>query len=107
ASEEMLNVARQRAAEQLLQVSLLRGDAHELRFDDRSFDVAVSLRVLMHAPDWGRCLSELCRVADRSVIFDYPSATSLALLESIVRRLRAATGMRTEAYRVFTGRRIQ
>jgi ubiquinone/menaquinone biosynthesis C-methylase UbiE len=107
ASEEMLDVARQRAAEQQLQMSLLRGDAHELRFLDRSFDVAVSLRVLMHAPDWVRCLGELCRVADRLVIFDYPSASSLALLESIARRLKAAAGMRTEAYRVFTDRRTQ
>ena len=29
-----------------------RGDAHALDFPDRSFDAAVSLRVLMHTPGW-------------------------------------------------------
>ena len=42
-------------------------------FRDRSFDVAVSLRVLMHTPRWRSCVAELCRVADRLVIVDYPS----------------------------------
>src|SRR5919201_2998069 len=73
ASEEMLQVARQRAAREIVPVAFLRADAHDLQFEDRSFDMVVCLRVLMHAPDWVRCLGELCRVADRSVIFDYPS----------------------------------
>ncbi len=101
ASEEMLEVARQRAAEQMVKVHFLRGDAHNLDFKDRSFDVVVCLRVLMHAPDWRRCMSELCRVADRLVIFDYPSATSAALAQSLARRVFSAVGVRTEAYRVF------
>lgn len=106
ASEQMLEVARQRAAEQMVKVHFLRGDAHNLDFKDRSFDVVVCLRVLMHAPDWRRCLSEMCRVADRLVIFDYPSAGSAALLQSTARRLFNAVGGRTEAYRVFTERTI-
>ena len=97
----MLEVARQRAAEQMVKVHFLRGDAHALDFKDRSFDVVVCLRVLMHAPDWRRCLSEMCRVADRLVIFDYPSAGSAALAQSLTRRMFNAVGGRTEAYRVF------
>jgi 2-polyprenyl-3-methyl-5-hydroxy-6-metoxy-1,4-benzoquinol methylase len=101
ASEEMLEVARQRAADQLVKVNFIRGDAHHLDFKDRSFDVVVCLRVLMHTPDWRQCMSELCRVADRLVIFDYPSATSAALAQSLARRMFSAAGGRTEAYRVF------
>jgi ubiquinone/menaquinone biosynthesis C-methylase UbiE len=101
ASEQMLEVARQRAAEQMLNVRFLRGDAHALDFKDCSFDVVVCLRVLMHAPDWRQCLTELCRVADRLVIFDYPSARSAALVQSVMRRMFSAVGGRTEAYRVF------
>ena len=103
ASEQMLEVARQRAAEQMVKVNFLRGDVHSLDFKNRSFDVVVCLRVLMHTPDWRRCLEELCRVADRLVVFDYPSATSAALLHSMARRAFHAVGGRTEAYRVFTG----
>jgi SAM-dependent methyltransferase len=102
ASDEMLDVARRRAAANGVTVNFQHGDAHALRFGDRTFDVAVCLRVLMHAPDWRQCMSELCRVAERLVIFDYPSATSAALAQSLARRAVHAAGFRTEAYRVFT-----
>jgi 2-polyprenyl-3-methyl-5-hydroxy-6-metoxy-1,4-benzoquinol methylase len=107
ASEQMLDEARKRAAEQLVKVNFQRGDAHHLEFKDRSFDVVVCLRVLMHTPDWRQSLAELCRVADRLVIFDYPSATSAALVQSVVRRAASAVGARTEAYRVFRHGSIQ
>jgi ubiquinone/menaquinone biosynthesis C-methylase UbiE len=106
ASEEMLAIARQRAAGEGLSVTFRRGDAHELEFADRTFDIAVSLRVLMHTPDWRRCIAELCRVASRLVIVDYPSAVSAALLESMTRRVLHAAGRRTEPYQVFTHRAI-
>jgi SAM-dependent methyltransferase len=107
ASEEMLAIARQRAAEQLLTtVRFQRGDAHALDFPDRSFDAVVSFRMLMHTPEWQRCVAELCRVAERLVIVDYPSATSAALIESLARRALYAGGVKTEPYRVFTHRAV-
>lgn len=107
ASEEMLAIARQRAAEQLMtSIKFQRGDAHNLDFADRSFDVVVSFRMLMHTPQWQRCVAELCRVAERLVIVDYPSATSVALFESLARRATHAMGANTEPYRVFTRRSI-
>jgi SAM-dependent methyltransferase len=102
ASEEMLAVARSRAASEGVAARFAIGDAHALGFADRSVDAAVSLRVLMHTPDWRRCVGELCRVARELVIVDYPSAASVALLESVVRRVTHAAGARTEPYRVFT-----
>ena len=107
ASEQMLEVARQRAAHQVVRVNFQRGDVNALDFKDRSFDVVVCLRVLMHTPDWRRCMAELCRVADRLVIFDYPAAASGALVQSMARRVFQAVGGRTEAYRVFTDRTIE
>ena len=107
ASEEMLAIARQRAAEQLLTtIKFKRGDAHQLDFADRRFDAVVSFRMLMHTPQWKRCVAELCRVAERLVIVDYPSATSVALLESLARRAMHAAGAKTEPYRVFSHRAI-
>ena len=102
ASEEMLAVARRRASADQLSVAFLAGDAHHLDFPDRSFDTAVSLRVLMHTPEWRQCIGELCRVASRVVIVDYPSAHGLPALESLGRRLLHAMGGRTEPYRVLT-----
>ncbi len=105
-SEPMLAVARQRAAQAGADVRFLPGDVHELPFPARSFDVAVSLRVLMHTPRWRRSLSELCRVAGRAVIVDYPSARSVALFQSLGRKALHTLGARTEPYRVFTDAEI-
>jgi 2-polyprenyl-3-methyl-5-hydroxy-6-metoxy-1,4-benzoquinol methylase len=100
ASPEMLRVARRRAAEAGLEAVFDVGDAHRLAFPDRAFDAAVSLRVLMHTPDWRQCLSELCRVAGERVVFDYPAALSAAALQAVTRRLAASLGRPVEAYRV-------
>lgn len=102
ASEQMLAVARRRASEQGVRAAFVTGDAHALAFPNRSFDVAISLRVIMHAPRPHDCIAELCRVADQLVIFDYPSAHSLAHVQSIARRCAAHLGARTEPYRVFS-----
>ena len=106
ASEEMLAIARQRAADELVKVKFQLGDAHHLDFPNRDFDAVVAFRLLMHTPQWKLCLAELCRVSDRLVIIDYPSATSFALLESTARRIAQALGLHTEAYRVFTRKAI-
>lgn len=101
ASDEMLQVAEQRAVAEGVAIEIMRGDAHDLQFADRTFEIGVCLRVLMHAPGWERCLAELCRVSDRLVIFDYPSAASAAAIQSLARRVKQAARSRTEAYRVF------
>jgi len=107
ASPQMLEVARARADEQgIRSITFGVGDAHALEFASRSFDVVCCLRVLMHTPRWRAVVAELCRVADQLVIVDYPSATSVALVESVARRAAHAVGVRTEAYRVFTHRTI-
>jgi hypothetical protein len=61
----------------------------------------------MHTPKWQTCVAELCRVADRLVIIDYPSRRSVALVESTFRKGMHAIGMRTEPYRVFSRREIE
>jgi len=102
ASEEMLDEARARAEARSVAVAFQVGDAHALKFSDRSFDVVVSLRVLMHTPGWKQALGEMCRVADQLVIFDYPSRLSFAALQAGARTLMSRLGVRTEAYRVFS-----
>ena len=106
ASDEMLAVARRRAETEGLSLTLIRGDAHELDFPDRAFDVAISLRVLMHTPHWRRCIAELCRVSERLVIIDYPSARSVARFESAWRRIAHGSGGATEPYQVLSHKAI-
>jgi ubiquinone/menaquinone biosynthesis C-methylase UbiE len=106
ASEAMLAFARRRAAGEGTDIRFLVGDAQSLDLPDRSFDVVVSLRLVMHAPRWHACIAELCRVADRLVILDYPSRRSVALFQSMARGILHALGVRTEAYRVFSHKEI-
>lgn len=107
ASSEMLKVAKAHAEETRLQVTFLPGDAHALDFPDQSFDVAVSLRMLMHTPDWRRCLGELCRVSRRRIVFDFPPLVSAAALQVLMRRLAQILGRTVEAYHVIGTKAVQ
>jgi SAM-dependent methyltransferase len=120
ASSHMLAVARRRADAAGLDIEFMTGDAHDLAFADRSVDAAVSLRVIMHTPDWERCVAELCRVTRSRIVVDFPAAASVAAVHPLLRRIRSrlrprrdeaagGAGPRTdlEAYRVFTLRRIR
>jgi len=64
ASRRMLNVARQKVAEDRFEryITLMRHDASELPFADDSFDVVTCLEALEFLPDQRAALSEMCRV---------------------------------------------
>ena len=109
ASAQMLDAARKRATQAGLSITFERDDAHALPFGAATFDHAVSLRVLMHTPDWRRCLGELCRVTRHRVVVDFPALASAAAMQAIGRRAAQVMSRnvvrqgspRVEAYRVF------
>jgi len=107
ASAEMLRVAEARATARGSAIVFALGDAHHLAFEAGAFDTVVSLRVLMHTPDWRQCVAEACRVARARVIVDYPAAASAAAIQAACRHLAHRLGVHTEPYRVFTDRQIR
>jgi len=58
------------------QVNYLSCDSLNLPFDDASFDVVLSFRLLSHAEHWQELIAELCRVASACVIIDYADKRS-------------------------------
>lgn len=50
------------------------GGLEKFPFPDRSFDIAVSFRIISHVPDWRLFLGELCRVSGERVIIDFAPA---------------------------------
>jgi ubiquinone/menaquinone biosynthesis C-methylase UbiE len=107
ASEAMLAVARERVEAGQADVRLVKGDAHALEFPDRSFDIVVSSRVLLHSPEWRRCIDEWCRVARERVVLDYPSTWSVATLHRLWRYARKFIREgNVQAYRTFSDRRV-
>ncbi len=55
-------------------------DSLALPFADRSFPVVMSFRLLPHTTRWRELIAEMCRVAGRAVIFDYPDRRSTNIL---------------------------
>jgi ubiquinone/menaquinone biosynthesis C-methylase UbiE len=68
-SEEMLRVARKRAARLHIPVELHRMDAEDLPFPDRSFDTVVSSLSLCSFPSPAKVLHEMKRVCRGSMLF--------------------------------------
>lgn len=55
----------------------LVGNVVQLPFPDRSFDVVIAFRLVTHCERWPVLIRELCRVARRAVIVDYPTSQSV------------------------------
>lgn len=52
------------------------GNVIDLPFPDKSFDVVICFRLLTHCEAWPKLVSELCRVARKAVVVDYPTSQS-------------------------------
>jgi 2-polyprenyl-3-methyl-5-hydroxy-6-metoxy-1,4-benzoquinol methylase len=52
-------------------------DLFHLPYPAKSFDAVLCFRLLTHCERWPAILSELCRVAQRAVIADYPTSQSV------------------------------
>lgn len=76
-------------------------DLLALPFPDRSFDVAVSIRLLTHLDRWREQMAELCRVADKAVIVDYPDSRSFNRLYDFLFAWKKAVEGNTRTYRIF------
>lgn len=78
-SEPMLRLAQQLAAEVGERAALLRGDAEELPFADKTFDGAVCFRLMPHLPAETRekILREMGRVARRVIAVYQPHRVAL------------------------------
>ena len=53
------------------------GDLRALPYPDRAFTAVTCFRLLPHSVDWRHLIGELCRVAERAVVADYPSRRSV------------------------------
>jgi ubiquinone/menaquinone biosynthesis C-methylase UbiE len=55
-------------------------DLHHLPYRDRAFDAVICYRLMAHSIDWHGLVGELCRVAARRVVVDYPARRSVNIL---------------------------
>lgn len=73
-------------------IQFVVGNVIALPFPDRSFDVVISVRLLPHCERWPELIRELCRVARKSVVVDYPVESKLSsLLFGVKKKLEGNT----------------
>ena len=78
------------------------GDLRRLPYDDASFDAVVCLRLLPHSVSWTGLIQELCRVASRSVVVDYPSIRSVNIIASRLFRVKRGIELNTRRFMTFS-----
>jgi 2-polyprenyl-3-methyl-5-hydroxy-6-metoxy-1,4-benzoquinol methylase len=72
-----------------------------LPFPDRSFDYVVCIRLLPHCARWPDLIRELCRVARRAVIVDYPAWRSVNVFSGLLFNLKKSVEKNTRPFRLF------
>lgn len=82
-------------------------DLRALPYDPSSFDAVVCFRLLPHSVSWQALIGELCRVARRSVLLDYPSTRSANALAERLFALKQGIERNTRPFMLFTPRQIQ
>jgi ubiquinone/menaquinone biosynthesis C-methylase UbiE len=82
------------------------GEVTALPFPDRSFDGALCIRLLTHCARWQELVGELCRVARRSVIVEYPLHEGLHRVAPLFFGMKKKVEGNTRAWRPFRHREI-
>lgn len=82
-------------------------DLRSLPYLEGAFDAVVCLRLLPHSVSWERLIGELCRVARRSVLLDYPSSRSANILSERLFALKKGIELNTRPFMLFGPRQIE
>jgi SAM-dependent methyltransferase len=82
-------------------------DLRALPYPKGAFDVVVCLRLLPHSVDWTGLIAELCRVASRSVVVDYPSARSANIVSPYFFPMKHGIELNTRRFRIFSPSQIR
>lgn len=77
------------------------GHVLDLPFENASFDVVLAFRMLTHCGAWEQLVAELCRVARRAVIVDYPTSQSLNALAPSFFNTKKRIELNTRTWRLF------
>lgn len=82
-------------------------DSLRLPFADNQFDVVMAFRLLPHTDHWRQLIGEMCRVANKTVIFDYPDKRSVNIFYDILFELKKNMEGNTRTFSLFTRQDIR
>jgi 2-polyprenyl-3-methyl-5-hydroxy-6-metoxy-1,4-benzoquinol methylase len=78
-----------------------------LPFPDRSFHTVLCFRLVTHCEQWPALIQELCRVAAKAVIIDYPTSESLNRVSPALFSAKRKIERNTRRWRLFTHAEIE
>ncbi len=81
-------------------------DMLALPYDDDSFDFVLAFRLLPHVERWPQLLGEMCRVARKAVIFDYPDSRSSNILYDSLFAMKKKWEKNTRTFTLFNRSQI-
>lgn len=81
-------------------------DSLKLPFDDRSFDIVLSFRLLPHTERWQELIAEMCRVADKCVVIDYADRRSSNIFYEQFFGMKKKLERNTRPFRLFSRAQI-
>ena len=77
------------------------GNVIALPFPDKSFDAVISFRLVTHCEQWPALIRELCRVARRCVIVDYPTNQGVNAIAPMLFEAKKKAEGNTRTWRMF------
>ena len=77
-------------------------DLLALPYDNDSFDFVLAYRLLPHVDRWQQLLGEMCRVARKAVIFDYPDRRSSNSLYTMFFSFKKRYEKNTRSFNLFS-----
>ena len=89
------------SAPQTGQARFACGDLLHAPWPDQSFDVVLAFRLLPHLTRVADLVAELCRLARRAVVIDYPTWRSVNSVSGALFRLKKGVEGNTRPFRVF------
>ncbi len=83
------------------------GNVIELPFADASFDAVLCFRLITHCERWPLLIRELCRVARRAVIADYPTNQGLNAIAPALFNAKKKFEVNTRTWTLFRHEQIR
>lgn len=85
----------------------LVGSVVALPFADHSFDAVICFRLLTHCELWQTLVKELCRVARKMVVVDYPTSQSANAIAPALFGAKKKFEKNTREWKLFRHREVQ
>jgi len=90
------------ASEMADRIAFQKANLINLPYPDDAFDAVVCFRFISHCERWQTLIAELCRVARRTVIIDYPNWQSANIATPILFELKRLIEKNTRTYKLFS-----